>query len=68
MMREESLPNGLDFPSFPSLEFSRLITPIIFSQNSHLLYIQQMPLLQYTLYQLHKLQPFFVEQQEKLFV
>ena len=30
MMRKESLPDGLDFPSFPSLELSRLITPIIF--------------------------------------
>ena len=46
MMRKESLPDGLDFPSFPSLELSRLITPIIFSQNSYLVYILQMPLLQ----------------------
>ena len=30
MMRKESLPDGLDFPSFPILELSRLITPIIF--------------------------------------
>jgi hypothetical protein len=30
MMRKESLPDGLDFPSFPTLELSRLITPIFF--------------------------------------
>ena len=36
MMRIESLPDGLDFPPFPSLELSRLITPIIFSQNWYL--------------------------------
>ena len=68
IMRKESLPDGLDFPSFPSLELSRLITPIIFSQNSYLVYILQMPLLQSTPYQLYKLQPFPVEQQEKVFV
>ena len=28
MIRRESLPDGLDFPSFPILELSRLITPI----------------------------------------
>ena len=39
MMRKESLPDGLDFPPFPSLELSRLTTPIIFSQNSYLVYI-----------------------------
>ena len=48
MMRKESLPDGLDFPTFPSLELSKLITPIIFSQNSYLVYILQMPLLQST--------------------
>jgi hypothetical protein len=68
MMRKESLSDGLDFPPFPSLELSRLITPIIFSQNSYLVYILQMPLLQSTPYQLYKLQPFPMEQQEKVFV
>ena len=62
IMRRESLPDGLDFPSFPSSELSRLITPIIFSQNSYLIYIFQMPLLQSTPYQLYKLQPFPVVQ------
>jgi hypothetical protein len=32
-MMEESLSDGLDFPSFSSLELSRLITPVIFSQK-----------------------------------
>ena len=68
MIKKESLPDGLDFPSFPSLDLSKLITPIIFSQNSYLVYILQMPLLQSTPYQLYKLQPFPVEQQEKMFV
>ena len=67
-MKKESLPDGLDFPPFPSLELSRLITPIIFSQNSYLVYILQMPLLQSTQYQLYKLQPFPMKQQEKAFV
>jgi len=61
MMRKESLPHGLDFPSFPSLELSRLITPIIFSQNSYFVYILLMPLLKSTPYQIYKLQPFPVE-------
>jgi len=43
MMRKESLPDGLDFPSFPSLELSKLLTPIIFSQNSYLVYIFKCP-------------------------
>jgi hypothetical protein len=68
MMRKESLPDGLDFPSFPSLELSKLLTPIIFSQTSYLVYILQMPSLQSTPFQLYKLQPFPVEQQEKVFV
>jgi len=60
MMKKESLPDGLDFPSFPSLEISRLITSIIFSQNSFLVYILQMPLLQSIPYQLYKVQTFLV--------
>jgi len=51
---------------FPFLR--TLQTYIIFSQNSYLVYILQMHLLQSTPYQLHKLQPFPVEQQEKVFV
>jgi hypothetical protein len=46
MIRKESLPDGLDFPSFRILELSRLITPIIFSQSSYLVYILPVPLLQ----------------------
>ena len=68
MMRKESLPDGLDFPSFPSLELSRLIIPIIFSQNFYLVYILQIPLIQSTSYQLYKLQPFPMEQQENVFM
>jgi len=68
MMRKESVPDGLDFPSFPSLELSKLKTPIIFSQNSYLVYILKMPLLRSTAYQLYKLQPFPVEQQERVIV
>ena len=45
MMQGESLPDGLDFPSFLPFELSRLITPIIFSQNSYLVYVLQIPLL-----------------------
>jgi len=68
MMKKESLPDGLDFPSFPILELSRLITPIIFSQNSYLVYVLQVPLLQSTSYHLYKLQPFPMKQQDKVFV
>ena len=68
MMRKESLPYGLDFPSFPSLELSRLIIPIIFSHNFYLVYILQIPLIQSTSYQLYKLQPFPMEQQENVFM
>ena len=68
MMREESLPDGLDFPSFPSLELSRLISPIIFSKNTYLVYVLQIPLLQPIVYQLYKLQPFPIRQQDNVFV
>jgi hypothetical protein len=52
VMKKEYMPERLDFPSFSSLEFFRLITLIILSQNSYLLYILQIPLLQSTTYQL----------------
>jgi hypothetical protein len=68
MMRVESLSSGLEFPSFPSLELSRLITPIIFSQKSYLVYILQIPWLQTTIYQLYKVQPFPIKQHENIFV
>jgi hypothetical protein len=68
MMRSQSLSIGLEFPSFPSLELSRLITPIIFSQISYLVYILQVPLLQTTMYQLHKVQPFPMKQHENVCV
>jgi hypothetical protein len=68
MMKEEALPDGLDFPSFPSLELSRIITPIIFSKQSYLVYILQIPLLQSTMYQLYKMQPFPIKQHENVFV
>jgi len=44
MMKELSLPNGLDLPPFPTLEFSCLITPI-----TYLVYILQVLLLQSTM-------------------
>jgi hypothetical protein len=68
MMKEESLPDGIDFPSFPSLELSRLITPIIFSQRSYLVYVLQIPLIQSTVYQLYKLKPFPIKQHENVLV
>jgi hypothetical protein len=68
MMRGESLSSGLEFPSFPSLERSRLITPIIFSQKSYLVYILQDTLLQTTMYQLYKVQLFPMKQHENIFV
>jgi hypothetical protein len=64
MMRGESLSSGLEFPPFPSLELSRLIIPIIFSQKSYLVYILQVTLLQTTLYQLYTVQPFPMKQHE----
>ena len=68
MMKSESLPDGLDFPSFPSLELSKLITPVIFYQNSYLVYMLQIPLLQLPVYQLYKIQPFPMKQRDKVFV
>ena len=68
MIRGESLPDGLDFPSFPILELSRLITPIIFSKNSYLVYVLQVPLLQSMSYHLYKLQLFPMKQPDKIFV
>jgi hypothetical protein len=68
MTRGESLSSGLEFPSFPSLELSRLITPTIFSQKTYLVYTLQVPLLQTTMYQLYKVQPFPMKQHENVFV
>jgi hypothetical protein len=62
MMRKESLPDGLEFPSFSSVELSRLITPIVYSQGSYLVYVIQIPLIQSTSYHLYKIQPFPVKQ------
>jgi len=67
-MKVESLPDGLDFPSFPSLELSQLITPIILSENTYLVYVLQIPLLQSTVCQLYKIQPFPIKQQDNVFV
>jgi hypothetical protein len=68
MMKELSLPKGLELPPFPSLEFSRLITPIIFSKGTYLVYTLQVPLLQTTMYQIYKVQPFPVQQQGNIFM
>jgi hypothetical protein len=68
MMKELSLPDGLDLSLFPSPEFSRLITPTIFSKQTYLVYILHVPLLQSTMYQLYKIQPFPFEQQDNIFV
>ena len=68
MMRQESLPDGLEFRSFSSMELSRIITPIIYSQASYLFYIIQIPLIQSTSFHLYKIQPFPVQQQDKVFV
>jgi hypothetical protein len=53
MIKELSLPDGLDLPPFPSLEFSRLINPIIFSKQTYLVYTIQVPLIQSAMYQLY---------------
>ena len=67
MMRKESLPDGLEF-HFSSMELSRIITPIIYSQGVYLVYVIQIPLIQSTPYYLYKIQPLPVQQQEKVFV
>jgi hypothetical protein len=68
VMKELSLPDGLDLPPFPSLQFSRLITPITSSKQTYLVYILQIPLLQSTTYQLYKIQPFPFQQEDNIFV
>jgi hypothetical protein len=68
MMRKESLPDGLEFPSFLSVELSKLITPIIYTQGSYLVYVIQIPLIQPTAYHLYKIQPFPSRQQDRVFV
>jgi transcriptional regulator of met regulon len=55
MMRKESLPDGLEFPSFPSMELSRLIISIIYSRGSYLVYVIQVPLIQSISYHLYKI-------------
>src|SRR5215469_3338428 len=68
MMRAGPLRDGLEFPPFSSLELSRIITPIIFSQNSYLVYILNVPLLQTLMYQLYKLLPVPMKQHANVFV
>ena len=62
------MPDGLEFPSFSSVDLSRLITPIIYSQGLYLVYVIQIPLLQSTSYHLYKIQPFLVKQEDRVFV
>ena len=45
MMRKEYLPDGLEFPSFSSMELSRIITPRIYAQGVYLVYVIQIPLI-----------------------
>ena len=52
MMRKDYLPDGLEFPSFSSMELSLIITPIIYSQGVYLVYVIQIPLIQSTPYYL----------------
>jgi hypothetical protein len=68
LMRKESLPDGLEFPSFPSIELSKLINPIIYSQGTHLVYVIQLPLKHSNPYYLYKIKPFPAMQQPKVFV
>ena len=42
--------------------------PFVFSQNSYLVYVLQVPLLQSMSYHLYKLQPFPMKQQDEIFV
>jgi hypothetical protein len=68
LMRKESLPDGLEFPSFPSIELSKLINPIIYSQGTFLVYVIQLPLIHSNPYHLYKVQPFPAMQQPNVFV
>jgi hypothetical protein len=68
MMRKESLPDGLEFPSFSSIELSRIITPMIYAQGNYLVYVIQIPLLQSPPFHLYKILPFPMKQQDKVFV
>jgi hypothetical protein len=68
IMKKESLPDGLDFSSFSSLQFSRIVTPVIYSQKMYLVCVLRVPLLQSIYYQLYKMQPFPIKQHEHVFV
>ena len=65
-MMREVFARWIRFSVHSNLELSRIITPIIFSQNSYLVYVLQIPLLQSMSYQLYKLQPFPMKQQDKI--
>ena len=68
MMKELSLPDGLELPPTSSLEFSFLITPITISKQTYLVYTLQVNFLRSTMYQLHKKRPFQFKQQDNIFV
>ena len=68
ILKRESPPAELVFPLLPISQLSRIITPVIYSQDSYLVYVLSVPLIQSKSYQLYKVLPFPVKQEESVFM
>ena len=53
-VKQESFPAELKFPLLPISQLSCIITPVIYSQDSYLVYVLSAPLIQSKTYRLHK--------------
>jgi hypothetical protein len=58
IVSKQTLPQGLDFPNFPTSELSRLIVPHAYVYQLYLVYVIEIPLLLPTTFQLYKIIPF----------
>ncbi|PSN40805.1 hypothetical protein C0J52_21980, partial [Blattella germanica] len=64
ILSKSRLPSDVEYPSFPTAELNKIMTPIIYIHQKYLVYIVQVPLLFPTQYQLYKILPFPVHAEE----
>jgi hypothetical protein len=65
LLKEQKLPQGLDYPNFPFSELQRIITPSTYSYKQYLVYVLEIPLLIPSRYYLYKILPFPVAEKEE---
>lgn len=65
LMDSQSLPAGVDYPSFTYSEFQKIIIPHAYAYKQYLVYVLEIPLLSSTTYHLYKILPFPVKKDDK---